>query len=62
MFRFAWPQYAFCFALPCSFLYTWRGWWRGYPAFYGGEFVTGNEIPRILAHRCVIAAARQQPR
>jgi hypothetical protein len=33
-FRIAWPRYTFCFALSCVCLYTWRGWWRGYPAFH----------------------------
>jgi hypothetical protein len=30
------------FALPCSFLYTWRVWWRGYPAFHVATCVTSS--------------------
>jgi hypothetical protein len=30
------------FALPCSFLHTWRGWWRGYPAFHVATGVTSS--------------------
>jgi hypothetical protein len=27
-------------ALPCSFMHTWRGWWRGCPAFHVPTGVT----------------------
>jgi hypothetical protein len=33
-FSFVRPQCAFWYAKPCSVLYTWRGWWRGYPALH----------------------------
>jgi hypothetical protein len=29
------------FALPClARFYTWRGWWRGYPAFHVASIIT----------------------
>jgi hypothetical protein len=36
------------FALPFSFMYTWRGWWRGYPAYHVTSCLPCNIIVIII--------------
>jgi hypothetical protein len=49
--RHVWFHVAMRLALLCSFVHTWLGWWRGYPAFLVASGVTSTSLSLIV--KCV---------